>query len=173
MRLLTQSLRQQHGEQKGGAEVDGGENGRRFEGRSVLQRAEENHVQQYENAQACTAERQRVTAVQGEKEHRCRSKRCDRRFREGGHILVEPEENVVVVEKPDNVAEVTVESLWEDISDNLVIAPEPAVYGPAPTPDNGDDDLIFPDDDLFPDDLNVMYGPPTDCDLMDGNDIMA
>lgn len=87
--------------------------------------------------------------------------------------VVEPEENVVVVEKPDNVAEVTVESLWEDISDNSVIAPEPAVYGPAPTPDNGDDDLIFPDDDLFPDDLNVMYGPPTDCDLMDGDDIMA
>lgn len=87
--------------------------------------------------------------------------------------VVEPEENVVVVEKPDVVSEVNVEGLWKNISENLVIDIEPDMYGPAPTPDNGDDDLIFPDDDLFPDDLNVMYGPPTDCAPMDDDDIMA
>lgn len=87
--------------------------------------------------------------------------------------VVEPEENVVVVEKPDVVPEVNVDGLWKNISENLVIVPEPDMYGPAPTPDNGDDDLIFPDDDLFPDNINVMYGPPTDCDPLDGDDIMA
>ena len=93
MFLQVQSFRQQSGEQKGGADVDGGEDGRAFIGASVLQSAEEQDVQQNEKTQACTAERQRVTAVQGWQENRSQSQRAGKTFRQGRFVLQGLKEN--------------------------------------------------------------------------------